>query len=446
MKLAKLERLPNLNEPKRVAAYARVSTDKVEALSSLANQIEHYKHMFSSNPNCILVGVFSDYGISGSKSSRPGFNKMLEKARNGEIDLIYTKSISRFSRNLVTTLEIIKEFKSLDINVYFEEQNMYTLDPKSELTLNLLAVFAESELKSMSGNMRWRVLKDFEEGKLWGSCDCYGYKMINRRYVLDPETAPYVKEIYSMYLSGMGAHSIATVMARRNVPTLRGGKWNKSTIQEILTNRNYTGDLILQRTFKKDYKTNRVLNRGQIDSFLVEDDHEAIIDKETFYDVQVLRAQKAKKHNNEKPREKIFHEFTNLMVCENCGHYYRFKKSPFQNQYICSTYMNQGKDRCNSKLIRESILIETTKKTLGLDEITREVLLEKLQKIVVRKGNILTYVPKNGKEIDAHWDDPKRSDCWTPEMKEKMRISSSKIVMVRAANGHFVRKGEPING
>ena len=119
MKLTKLESLPSLDKITRVAAYARVSTEKAEALFSLANQIEHYRHMFAANPNYVLVGVFSDNGISGAKSARPEFQKMIEMAKNGEIDLIYTKSISRFSRNLMTTLQIIKELKAVDVGIYF---------------------------------------------------------------------------------------------------------------------------------------------------------------------------------------------------------------------------------------------------------------------------------------------------------------------------------------
>lgn len=442
MKLTKLERLPKLAEHKRVAAYARVSTEKLEALSSLANQIEHYRKMFANNPNYILVGVFSDNGISGAKSARPQFKKMLEMAKNGEIDLIYTKSISRFSRNLINTLEIIRELKAIDVGIYFEEQNMNTLDPKSEFILHLLSIFAESELKSMSGNMRWRIIKDFEEGKLWGGCNHYGYKMINRRYIVDPETAPAVKLIYEKYLSGMGTYSIARIMNEMNIPTIKGGKWNNSTVLEILTNRNYTGDLVLQRTFKKDYKSGSVLNRGQVDSFVVEDDHEPIIDKDTYLKVQIIRAQKAKKHKTEVQKQKIIHEFSDLLVCENCGHFYRYKKSPYQCAYVCATFMNYGKDKCQSKQIREDVLFNITKKVLNIEEVTRDELLKRVKQIIVKKDNILTFILKNGKEENVHWDDPKRSESWTPEMKEKMRISSSKIVMVREKNGHFLRKGE----
>ena len=431
MKLTKLERLPKLDEHKRVAAYARVSTEKPEALSSLVNQIEHYKQMFSSNPNYILVGVFSDNGISGAKSARPQFNAMLDKARNGEIDLIYTKSISRFSRNLINTLEIIKELKALNVGIFFEEQNMNTLEPKSELILHLLSIFAESELKSMSGNMRWRIIKDFEEGKLWGGCNHLGYKLVDRRYVLDPETAPLVKRIYEMYLSGMGDYLIAKTLELEKVPSLRGGKWGHSTIQLILTNRNYTGDLVLQRTFTKDYKSTRKMNKGHVDYFVVEDDHEPIIDKETFLNAQILRMQKAKKLNNEKPKVKIVHDFTDLLVCEVCGHPYRFKKGQYQNHYICSTFTNYGKLRCDSKQIPERVLIPLVKKVLDSEEINNEILKRKVKRIIVKRGNLLTFIFKNGKEKTVHWDDPKRSDSWTKEMREQVSQRSLKLAAER---------------
>lgn len=440
MKLTKLERSPKLLKVKRVAAYARVSTDKDEALSSLANQIKHYKNLFSSKPDCLFVGVFSDNGISGAKNSRPEFQKMLEMARNGQIDLIYTKTISRFSRNLMTTLNIIKEMKEYNVAIYFEEQNMNTLDPTAELTLHLMSIFAESELKSMSGNMRWRILKDFEEGKMWSSANCYGYKFINRRYELDPKTAPIVKRVFGMYLSGLGSYQIARQLNNEKVPTLKGGRWNNTTIIEMLTNRNLTGDLILQKTFKKDYKTDTVRNRGQIDSYLVENDHEPIIDKDTFLRVQELIKQKAIKHGTTKQKQKMTFLFTNLLVCGCCGHFYRYKKSQYKSRYECANYMNQGKEACGSKGIREDILVEVTKRVLNVDDFDRDSLIKKLNKIIVQNGNLLTFVFKNGTEKTVHWDSPSRKDSWTPEMKERMRESSSKIVMVRGSNGHFLRK------
>lgn len=442
MKLTKLESLPSLDKITRVAAYARVSTEKAEALSSLANQIEHYRHMFAANPNYVLVGVFSDNGISGAKSARPEFQKMIEMAKNGEIDLIYTKSISRFSRNLMTTLQIIKELKAIDVGIYFEEQRMNTLDNKSEFTLNLLSVFAETELKSMSGNMRWRIMKDYEEGKLWGGGDYTGYKIVNRRYVLDPETAPIVRRIYDMYLSGIGDHKIAKLLELEGVPTTRGGKWGHATIQMILTNRNYTGDLVLQRTYTKDYKSTRHLNKGQADYFVVENDHEPIIDKETFLNAQILRSQKAKMHNTEKPKQKVVRTFSDLLYCGICGHQFHFKKGPYHNHYLCATFVNYGKRRCQSKQIRESILESVTKSTLGLEEINNDILKKKLRKIIIKPDNMLTYILKNDEEITVHWDDPKRSDGWTDEMKDKMRTISSKRKQPRAKNGHWMKKGE----
>lgn len=442
MKLTKLERLPKPIDIKRVAAYTRVSTDKPEALSSLANQIAHYKAMFKKKPGYVLVGVFSDNGISGSKNDRPEFQKMLEMAKNGQIDVIYTKTISRFSRNLITTVEVIRELKAFNVGVYFEEQNMNTLDYKCELTLNLMSIFAESELRSMSGNMRWRIRKDFEEGKLWSSADCYGYKFINRRYEYDPETAPIVKRVFEMYLSGMGTYVIAKTLNNEQIPTIKGGKWNSTTINEMLTNRNVTGDLLLQKTFKKDYKTDTVKNRGQIDSFLVENDHKAIIDKDTFFKVQELIKQKATQFNTQEQKQKIIRLFTDLLYCGNCGHAYRFKKGLYQSHYHCALYMNSGKSACQSRGIREEVLIKVTKQVLNTEEIDRDFLQSKLTKIIAKNGNLLTFIFKNGKETTVQWDMPKRSETWTPEMKQRMRESSSKIVMVRGANGHFIKKGE----
>ena len=422
MNIDKVEKIKKLPDRKRVCAYARVSAEKEMSLHSLSYQVSYYSQLIQSHKDWKYVGVYSDEGISGTKEARPGFQQMMEDARAGKIDLILTKSVSRFARNTVVLLNACRELKNLGIDVYFEEQKIHSLSYEGELMLTLQASFAQEEARSTSLNQRWRIKKDFEEGKLWGGADSVGYKVVNRKLVIDEKTAPIVKRVYSLYLEGYGDHAIAKILNSEGVPTLKGGRWAQAQIKSMLTNIVYKGDLLLQKTFVQNHlSTGRHNNRGQKDWYLVEDDHEPIIDKETFEKVQALRRQKAIENKNTVVKGKITKEFSELLYCANCGRQYRFKKGPYKNYYICTTYMNEGKTYCDSKQIPENILIDVTKVTLGLEEISNEILKTKVNKILIKRDNLVTYILKNGKEVTVHWDDPKRSDGWNEEMKEAAR-------------------------
>lgn len=438
MNIDKVERIQKLPNKKRVCAYARVSAEKEMSLHSLSYQISYYSQLIQSHRDWTYVGVYSDEGISGTKVDRPGFQKMMEDARAGKIDLILTKSVSRFARNTVVLLNACRELKSLGIDVYFEEQKIHSLSYEGELMLTLQASFAQEEARSTSLNQRWRIQKDFEEGKLWGGADCYGYKVIERKLVKDEKTAPIVKRVYSLYLEGYGDHSIAKILNSEGVPTLKGGRWAQAHIKSMLTNVAYKGDLLLQKTFVKNYLSpGRHNNRGQKDWYLVEEDHEPIIDKDTFQKVQDLRKQKSIENKTMTVKEKIIKEFSDLLYCGNCGRQYRFKKGPYKNHYICTTYMNEGKAYCDSKQIPEDILINVTKVTLGLEEISNEILKSKIDRILMKKDNLITYILKNGKELTVHWDDPKRSDGWNKEMKEAAR---ERALKKKTINGKWVKE------
>ena len=422
MEIIKTEIIPTLPNKKRVCAYARVSAEKEMSLHSLSSQVSYYSQLIQNHKEWKYCGVYSDEGISGTKEERPGFQKMMEDARNKKFDLIITKSVSRFARNTVILLNSCRELKELGIDVYFEEQNIHSLSYEGELMLTLQASFAQEEARSTSLNQRWRIAKDFEEGKLWGGGPCLGYKLVNRKYVVDEITAPLVRRIFDLYLEGLGDHAIARKLNEEGVPTLKGGRWAQSIIKGILTNVNYTGNLMLQKTYVESYLSQgRHNNRGQKDFYFVEDEHEPIIDKETFNRVQELRKAKAKENNTVVQKAKVQKEFSELLYCDNCGRQYRYKKGQYKNHYLCSTFASEGKAHCDSKQIPENILINVTKVTLGLNFISNEILKTVIRKIVVKKDNILTFIFINGEEKDVHWDDPKRSDGWTKEMKEAAR-------------------------
>lgn len=414
--------MPKLPTKMRVCAYARVSAEKEMSLHSLSYQVSYYSQLIQSHKGWKYSGVYSDEGISGTKEERPGFQKMMEDARKKSFDLIITKSVSRFARNTVILLNSCRELKELGIDVYFEEQNIHSLSYEGELMLTLQASFAQEEARSTSLNQRWRIAKDFEEGRLWGGAANLGYKLVNRKYVIDEETAPIVRRIFKLYLEGLGDHAIARKFNEEGVPSLRGGRWAQSIIKGILTNVNYTGDLMLQKTYVENYLSKgRHNNRGQKDFFYVEDDHEPIIDKETFKKVQELRKAKAKENNTTVQKLKIQKEFSGLIYCGNCGRQYRFQKGKYKNHYLCCTFASEGKAHCASKQIPEDILIDVTKVTLGLEVINNDILKSLIRKIVVKPDNILTFNFLSGEEKDVHWDDPKRSNGWTNEMKAAAR-------------------------
>ena len=198
-------------------------------------------------PGWEFAGVYADEGVSGTKESRPEFQRLLADCRAGKIDLVITKSITRFARNTVTLLNAIRELKLLDIDVYFEKENLHSLSGAGELMLTLLAMYAEEEAWSASENQKWRVQKMFAEGRP-NTGRMLGYRLRNGRLKIIPEEAEIVREIFQWYLDGMGANKIARQLNAQKVASFYGGKWSQSAVQKLLRNEKYCGDMLLQKT------------------------------------------------------------------------------------------------------------------------------------------------------------------------------------------------------
>ena len=192
----------------RVAAYARVSSDKDAAFHSLEAQTEYYRDYVAAHPDWELVSIYSDNGISGTTTNRPEFQRMLQDCRDGKIDLVVTKSVTRFARNTVILLETIRELKRLGVDTYFEKEDMHGISPDGELLITLLAMYAEEEARSASENQKWRIRKKFEKGEPWGG-KMLGYRLFDGQLTIVPEEAEIVRQIFSDYLSGMGCYRIA---------------------------------------------------------------------------------------------------------------------------------------------------------------------------------------------------------------------------------------------
>lgn len=248
-------------QKKRVCAYARVSTDSRRQEDSLENQIETYERLITGNPEYEFIGVFADQGISGYCENRPQFQRMMEKARAGEIDLIITKSISRFARNTVTVLQFARELKELGVGIFFEEQNINTLSGDGEMMLAVLASFAQEESRSMSENNKWSIRKKFERGEVMITTSRflgydkneYGDLIVNRK------EAEIVSLTFDLYLMNVGSSRIGELLDYLGVKTVTGTTWESGTINGMLCNEKYKGDFHLQKYYttekqKKPYK------------------------------------------------------------------------------------------------------------------------------------------------------------------------------------------------
>ena len=415
---------------KRVAAYARVSTGKDAMLHSLAAQVSYYSELIQRNPKYEYAGVYADEGLSGTRESRPEFQRMLKDCSDGKIDRILCKSISRFARNTVVLLETVRELKGLGVSVYFEEQNIDTMSGDGEFMLSILASFAQEESRSVSENCKWRVRKKFEQGIPTGF-GMYGYTVKNGCFTIVPEEAEIVRRIFRMYLDGMGSVRIMKALIEENIPAPEGGLWNASVIMMMLRNEKYAGDLLLQKFFTNNHvEKKQCFNRGELPQYFVAEDHDPIIDRETFDAVQAEIARRAAMYtvagrNAAEEAEDDMAELTPAMElndriqCGICGKQYRRKMARLGTPYaapiwICGTYSYRGKAYCASKQIPEKILIDLLMEVLGNDHSADEI-----DHIEMHPNNRVLFIFTDGRTEEYFWKDHSRKDSWDAEKRKK---------------------------
>lgn len=351
---------------RRTCAYARVSSDSDKQGESLENQIIYYEKLITSNPDYEYVGVFADQGITGTKENRPEFQRMLKLAREGKIDLIITKSISRFARNTTIMLEKVRELKNIGVEVRFEKENINTLSGDGELMLTVLSSFAEEESRSVSENVKWRYRKKFENGEMYIQTGRFlGYdKGENGGLVINLEEAEIVKRIYAEYLAGNGVFRIAKLLNIEEVPTVIGSRWCESSILEILKNEKYKGDVLLQKYHIPDHLTKKKKrNTGELDSYYVEDNHPAIVSKEDWEQVQLEMQKRAEAKGNIKGSGKSQNRYplTGMLYCSKCGA--ALKRRTWNSKYSCrkivwqcSNYVRNGKEACSGTSIDDEVI------------------------------------------------------------------------------------------
>lgn len=356
-----ITKLPNSGLQKRkVAGYARVSTDLDEQFSSYQAQVDYYTNLIKRNPEWEFVEVYTDEGISGTNTKRrDGFNRMIQDALNGKIDLILTKSVSRFARNTVDSLTFIRKLKEKGVEVFFEKENIYTFDSKGELLITIMSSLAQEESRSISENVTWGKRKSFSDGKVSMPYKHFlGYKKgEDGKPAIDEEEAHVVKEIYSLFLRyGYSTAKIAKEFNERGIATPSGkGKWTLTTIESILSNEKYKGDALLQKKYVVDFLTHKAkVNEGEIPQYYVENSHPAIIDK-VEWDLVQAELERRKQLGKTYSSKNIF---ASKLVCEDCGSFFGRKVWHSTDEYRAVVYQCNGKfkskdKRCETPILRE---------------------------------------------------------------------------------------------
>ena len=303
--------------------------------------------------------MFADRGITGTNTkNRENFNRMIDLALNGGIDIILTKSISRFARNTVDTLQTVRELKAVGVEVRFEKENLHTFDPKCEMILTIMSSLAQEESRSISENVRWGKQKSMRDGKVSLAYSRFlGYKKgADGRPEIVEEEAAIIRKIYDLFLSGKTINEIAATLTSMGVLTPAGRtKWSASTVRSILSNEKYKGEALLQKTFTVDYLTKEVRrNNGEVPSVRVRNSHEPIIEPEVFDRVQSMLATSAKRRA--KVRTKL--PFAGKLICGDCGSFYGHKvwrlrsTGEHYNVWYCN-HKYDGDKTCDSPRLRD---------------------------------------------------------------------------------------------
>ena len=348
----------------RAAAYCRVSTDQEEQLTSYEAQVAYYTDKIMSNPEWTLAGIFADEGITGtSVKKRTNFLRMIRLCRKGKIDIILTKSISRFARNTVDCLNYIRELKELGIAVIFENENINTMKADTEIIITMLAGFAQAQSESISQNVRWGKRQAFKSGKVsFQYSRIYGYERgENDKPRVVPEQAAVVRRIFQSYLAGSSVPDIKRMLEAEGIAAA-GGKpqWSVGALQYMLRNEKYCGDALLQKTFVENCISKKTRkNNGELPKYLVQNHHEAIIDRTLFEKVQAEIARRAGKRKVSDKTSKTGqskysgrYALTELLICGNCGTPYKrvtwSKRGKKKIVWRCISRLDYGTKYCKS--------------------------------------------------------------------------------------------------
>lgn len=384
---------------KKVAAYARVSNGKDAMLHSLSAQISYYSALIQKTPGWEYAGVYADEAISGTKNSRGEFQKMMEVCRGGKIDMILTKSISRFARNTVTTLEAIRELTLLGVDVYFEEQNIHTLGEEGEFILTLLAAYAEEEARSASENIKWKVGVNFRKGRLWSTV-IFGYRIRDGRLVIEPLEAQMLRKAAQMYLDGASQRDLKEMFREAGVVGRNGKYMSGVQILNLLCNEKMVGDMLLQKTYVSDPITKKKKkNLGELPQYYVQDSHEGILDRDTQRRILEQRAKRMQETNGGRNT----YPFSGRITCSICGKH--FVRHPYnkKHEWICRTHLIRGNSWCERMGIPEEMLEKLTAEVMGLPEFDGTLFRAQVKEIMAVENDALEYRFFDGHRITKEW-------------------------------------------
>jgi len=355
----------------RVAAYCRVSTETEEQNSSYEVQVAHYTEFIKKNAEWEFAGIFADDGISGTNTKkREEFNRMIDECMEGNIDLVITKSISRFARNTLDCLKYIRQLKDKNISVFFEKENINTMDAKGEVLLTIMASLAQQESQSLSQNVKLGLQYRYQQGKVQVNHNRFmGYtKDEEGNLIIVPEEAEIIKRIYREYLEGKSLAGIGRDLEKDGILTAAGKpRWRPETIKKILMNEKYIGDALLQKTFTVDFLTKkRVKNEGHVPQYYVENSHEAIIPKELFLQAQEELHRRNNIYTGADKNKRLYsskYALSTITFCGDCGDIYRrvYWNIRGRKEFVwrCVTRIEQGPETCKNRTVKEGDLYDT---------------------------------------------------------------------------------------
>ena len=413
----------NSRKKRKVAGYARVSTDHDEQLTSYEAQLDYYTTLIKGHDDWEFAGMYSDEGITGtSVKKREGFQSMVADALAGKVDLIITKSVSRFARNTVDSLSTIRELKENGTEVFFEKENIWTFDSKGELLITIMSSLAQEESRSISENVTWGHRKRMADGKVAVAYSRFlGYdKGEDGNLVVNPEEAKTIKLIYGEFLAGLSYRAIADKLTNLGIKTPGGkDKWNQGTVKSILQNEKYKGDALLQKSYIADFLTKKqVTNHGEIPQYYVEDNHEAIIEPEIFDRVQDMI-----KERNARRGYSGVTIFSSKIMCGCCGGWYGSKVWHSTDKYRRVVW------QCNSKFKTRCGTPHLTE-----DEI-KEAFIRVVNSLITDRDEILVEL----RTVQATLSGTEELEAEQARLAEQMNVDADAVQEIIAENARVAQ-------
>lgn len=427
-KISRIEtKMPPLAKRKKVAAYARVSKETERLLHSVSAQVSYYSSLIQKNPEWEYAGVYADSGISGTGiKERDEFQRMIEDCEAGKIDIVLAKSISRFARNTVDLLDIVRHLKSIGVEVRFEKENISSFSGDGELMLSILASFAQEESRSISENSKWGIRKRFQSGEIGAANKHilgYRYDDGQKKYIIIPEEAVIVRRMFSLYLEGKSLRAICDDLNGAGYRTINGRPFQEASLALLIKNEIYAGDLRRQKSYMADpIRKSKVRNCGELPQYYMTDCHEAIIDRDTY---EKVKAEIDRRTSLLNPT----YCFTGKIRCGICGAQYTRKKGRVKGKtyvdWICRSKKEAGRS-CSNVNFREEKLKNICADVLGIDSFDEELFESRVKDITVLENGDMEFHLTGGETRrwkNLHLNPPRHKATLTDAFQGKIRCA-----------------------